>query len=68
MPVKFPGWSQPGVWGLQARIEAMKKARKVRRVVYMVAIGGWCFYSELLAFGKWLASMFFFKSTAMGSP
>ena len=38
VPVKFPGWSQPGVWGLQAWIEAMKRVRMVRRVVYMVAM------------------------------
>ena len=38
MPVKFPGWSQPGVWGLQAWIEAMKRVKRVRRKVYMIAV------------------------------
>lgn len=38
MPVKFPGWSQPGVSGLQACMEAMRKAKMVMRMVYMFAI------------------------------
>lgn len=38
MPVKFPGWSQPGVSGLQAWMEAMRKAKMVMRVVYMFTI------------------------------
>ena len=41
MPVKFPGWSQPGVSGLQAWIEAMKKAKRVTMVRYMMVIRGY---------------------------
>lgn len=37
-PVKFPGWSQPGVPGLQARILRMKKATQGTNVIYMAAI------------------------------
>ncbi len=38
MPVKFPGWSQPGVSGLQAKTLAMRKAERVMRVRYMMAV------------------------------
>lgn len=38
VPVKLPGWSQPGVLGLQAWMEAMRRAEMVMRVVYMVAM------------------------------
>ena len=38
-PVKFPGWSQPGVPGLQARIlRTKKKVTKGTNVIYMAAI------------------------------
>ena len=44
VPVKFPGWSQPGVSGLQARILALRKAKRVMRVRYMIAVMfGLCF-------------------------
>ena len=42
VPVKFPGWSQPGVSGLQEWMEVMRKAKRGKRVVkyeYMIGMG-----------------------------
>ena len=38
LPVKFPGWSQPPVSGLQARTLVVKKAKRVTKVIYIMAI------------------------------
>lgn len=35
VPVKFPGWSQPSVPGLQARVVTVKKARAIALERYM---------------------------------
>lgn len=63
MPVKFPGWSQPWVSGLQAWTEAMRKAKMVMRVVYMVAtewLNEYCvsgmFCGEVARVQDWVAT------------
>ena len=43
VPVKFPGWSQPGVSALQARLLLMKMAKKVMRVMCIVVIISVCY-------------------------
>lgn len=38
MPVKFPGWSQPSVPGLQARIATVNSAAARTLEIYMVVL------------------------------